>query len=73
MKRLKLDDCETRTASVAWKVKENSKMHEGAVRNCANKALVKYEKRCSDCFNPFAVAEYAPDLLNSVSIVGLIV
>ena len=32
MKRIKLDDCETRTASIAWKVKENSKMHEGAVR-----------------------------------------
>jgi hypothetical protein len=37
-------------------------MHEGAVRNCAIKSLVKYEKRCPDCFNPFAVGEYAPDL-----------
>ena len=37
-------------------------MHEGAVRNCAIKALVKYEKRCPDCFNPFAATNYAPDL-----------
>ena len=62
MKQLKLDDCETRTASINWKVKANVKMHEGAVRNCAIKALVKYEKRCPDCFNPFAAADYAPDL-----------
>ena len=62
IKLLKPDDCKTRTASIDWKVKANTKMHEGAVRNCAIKALVKYEKRCPDCFNPFAVAEYAPDL-----------
>ena len=62
MKHLKLDDCEMRTASIAWKVKANVKMHEGAVRNCAMKALVKYEKRCPDCFDPFVVAKYAPDL-----------
>ena len=62
MKELKLDDCETRTASINWKVAANVKMQEGAVRNCAQKALVKYEKRCPDCFNPFAAAEYAPEL-----------
>ena len=28
MKQLKLDDCETRTASIKWKVAANSKMHE---------------------------------------------
>ena len=62
IKRLKLDDCETRTASIDWKVNANVKMHEGAVHNCAIKALVKYEKRRPECFNPFAAADYAPDL-----------
>ena len=27
-----------------------------------NQSTHKYEKRCPGCFNPFAVAEYAPDL-----------
>ena len=44
IKRLKLDDCATRAASIEWKVNANVKMHEGAVRNCIIKALVKYEK-----------------------------
>ena len=61
-KQLKLGDCETRTASIEWKVAANVKAHEGAVRNCAIKALMKHEKRCPDCFKPFAIAEYAPDL-----------
>ena len=62
IKLLKLNDCATRTASIQWKVNANAKMHEGAVRSCAIKALVKYERRCPPCFNPFAVGEYAPDL-----------
>ena len=62
IKLLKLDDCETRIASIDWKVKEKTKMHEGAVQNCATKALVKYEKRGPECFNPLSVQDYAPDL-----------
>ena len=37
-------------------------MQEGAVRNCAIKALVKYEQCSPACFNPYAVRNYAPDL-----------
>ena len=48
IKLLKLDDCEMRTSSIDWKVKANTKMHEGAVRNCTTKALVKYDKRCPE-------------------------
>ena len=62
IKQLKLGDCETRTASMNWKMKANVKMHEGAERNCAINALVKYEKCCPDCFNPFVATNYAPDL-----------
>ena len=62
LKLLKLDDCATRTASIDWKIKGHAKMKEGAVRSCALKALVKYEKTSPQCFNPFGVKEYAPDL-----------
>jgi len=62
LKLLKLDDCATRTASIDWKIKGHAKMKEGVVKNCALKAIVKYEKTPPQCFNPFGVKEYAPDL-----------
>ena len=61
IKLLNLDDCETRIASIVWKVKANTKIHEGAVQNCATKVLVKYDKHCPECFDPFSVQDYAPD------------
>ena len=61
-KFLKLDDCESRRASIDWKVKGHAKMQEGAIRNCALKASVKYEKKAPPCFNPFTIKEYAPNL-----------
>ena len=63
IKRLTLGDCATRTVPIDWEVKANVKMHEGALRNCAIEALVKYEKHCPECLDPFSVRDYAPDLL----------
>ena len=39
VRRLTLDDCETRTASIDWKGKANVKMHEGAVRNQSTREI----------------------------------
>ena len=61
-KFLKLDDCESRRASIDWKINGHAKMQEGAIRNCALKAAVKYEKKAPPCFNPFTIKEYAPNL-----------
>ena len=59
---LKLDECASRRSSIDWKVKGHAKMQEGAIRNCALKASVKYEKKAPPCFNPFTIKEYAPNL-----------
>ena len=62
LKRLKLDDCASRDAAVDWKISGHANMKEGAVKNCAAKALVKYKNAVPPCFNPFSVSEYAPNL-----------
>jgi len=59
---LKLDECASRRSSIDWKLKGHAKMQEGAIRNCALTASVKYEKMAPPCFNPFSINEYAPNL-----------
>ena len=59
---LKLDACASRRSSIDWKLNGHAKMQQGAIRNCALKESVQYEKKAPPCFNHFTIKEYALNL-----------